>query len=43
MKDKKQFVKGIIAGFVIALILAEGAMLGRNFLESREDSAKEES
>ena len=43
MKDKKQFVKGIIAGVVIALILAEGAMLGRNFLESREDSAKEES
>ena len=43
MKDRKQFWKGIAAGFVIALILTEGAIFGRNLLTDMEEKNREES
>lgn len=32
MKDKKQFWKGMAAGFVLTLLLVEGAILGNRIL-----------
>lgn len=43
MKDRKQFWKGIAAGFVITLILTEGAIFGRNLLTDMEEKNREES
>ena len=43
MKDRKQFWKGIAAGFIITLVLVEGAMLGRSLLTGMEEKNREES
>lgn len=43
MKDRKQFWKGIAAGFIITLALVEAAMFGRDALKDMEARKKEES
>lgn len=43
MKDKKQFLKGIAAGAVIALVLGGAVLLGWNALTGMEENAREES
>ena len=43
MKDRKQFWKGIAAGFVITLALVEAAVFGRDVLEDIEAGKKAES
>ncbi len=43
MKDKKQFMKGLAAGFVIALALVEAVLFGRNIVEDINDRSAEES
>ena len=43
MKDRKQFWKGIAAGFVITLALVEAAAFGRDVLTDMEAAKKAES
>ena len=43
MKDRKQFWKGIAAGFVITLALVEAAVFGRDVLTDMEAAKKAES
>lgn len=43
MRDRKQFWKGIAAGFIITLALVEAAMFGKNMLSDMEDEQKAES
>ena len=43
MKDRKQFWKGIAAGFIITLALVEAAMFGQGILRDMEARKKEES
>ena len=43
MKDRKQFWKGLAAGFVITLALVEAAVFGRDVLTDMEAAKKAES
>ena len=42
MKDKKQFLTGIAAGFVITMVLVEAVMFGQNVLADMESESRKE-